>query len=73
MSYATQQQSRTLWIGDIDPWMNEEHVIQIFQAILKDDSKTAAIRNIKIIRDKTKGSLQGNYITIKNKYIILYF
>jgi RNA recognition motif-containing protein len=45
-------QARSLWIGEIDSWMDEGFMIKIFQEV-------ANVKNLKIIRDKTKGTSMG--------------
>jgi RNA recognition motif-containing protein len=44
--------SKTLWIGEIDSWMDEKFLIKIF-------SDYANVKNIKVIRDKVTGIHQG--------------
>jgi len=44
--------SKTLWIGEIDSWMDEKFLIKVF-------SEYANVRNIKVIRDKITGAPQG--------------
>ena len=41
-------QSKTLWIGDIEPWMTEQDVSRMFENI-------AQVVSVKLIRDKIKG------------------
>ena len=45
-------QSRTLWIGDVEPSMNEGHIAAQFNNI-------ATVTNVKLIRDKVKGTPVG--------------
>jgi RNA recognition motif-containing protein len=40
-------QSKTLWIGDVEPWMNEQHIAAQFNQI-------ATVTNVKLIRDKAR-------------------
>lgn len=40
--------AKTLWIGDIETWMDETYIQDIF-------GKVAVISNVKLIRDKLKG------------------
>jgi hypothetical protein len=40
------QAAKTLWIGDIEPWMDEQHIKSLFQGI-------ATITSVKLIKDKT--------------------
>lgn len=49
---ANSTQSRSLWIGDVEYWMDEGFLIKIFQEI-------ANVKNLKIIRDKTKNTNLG--------------
>lgn len=44
---GAQSQSRTLWIGDVEPWMNEGHIAAQFNQI-------ATVTNVKLIRDKAR-------------------
>jgi RNA recognition motif-containing protein len=44
--------SKTLWIGEIDSWMDEKFLIKVF-------SEYANVKNIKVIRDKVSGTNQG--------------
>ena len=44
---GAQTQSRTLWIGDVEPWMNEHHIAQQFNQI-------ATVTSVKLIRDKAR-------------------
>lgn len=39
--------SKTLWIGDVEPWMNEGHIAAQFNQI-------ATVTNVKLIRDKAR-------------------
>lgn len=36
---------RTLWIGDIEPWMNEKHIEDVF-------NKVGRVISVKLIRSK---------------------
>ena len=45
-------QSKTLWIGDVEPWMNEQHIAAQFESI-------TPVTNVKLIRDKVKGTPVG--------------
>jgi hypothetical protein len=31
MNITNSSQSRTLWLGDVDPWMNEDFIKSIFK------------------------------------------
>ena len=44
--------SKTLWIGDVEPWMKETDVANQFNNI-------ATVVNVKLIRDKIKGTPMG--------------
>jgi RNA recognition motif-containing protein len=48
----TDSQSKTLWIGDVEPWMNEQDIAAQFQSI-------TPVTNVKLIRDKVKGTPVG--------------
>ena len=45
-------QSKTLWIGDIEPWMTETDVSRMFENI-------AQVVSVKLIRDKIKAQPVG--------------
>jgi RNA recognition motif-containing protein len=45
-------QQRTLWIGDVEPWMDESYIMGIFQGL-------AAVKHVKLIRDKAKNTPVG--------------
>jgi len=45
-------QTKTLWIGDVESWMNEQNVAAQFDNI-------ATVSHVKIIRDKVKGTPVG--------------
>ncbi len=40
-------QSKPLWIGDVEPWMNEQDITKMFDNI-------APVVSVKLIRDKVK-------------------
>ncbi|CDW85906.1 uncharacterized rna-binding isoform 2 [Stylonychia lemnae] len=46
------QGSKTLWIGDIEPWMDESYTSNLFNGI-------ALVVSVKLIRDKNKGTPVG--------------
>lgn len=46
------QDSKTLWIGDIESWMDEKYITNLFCQI-------GAVVNVKIIRDKNSGAPMG--------------
>lgn len=49
MSSGSISESKTLWVGDIENWMNEEYLTRLF-------SKTGAtVVSVKIIKDKATG------------------
>jgi hypothetical protein len=49
MSGLSISDSKTLWVGDIENWMNEDYLTRLF-------SKTGAtVLNVKIIKDKASG------------------
>lgn len=53
MSGLSISDSKTLWVGDIENWMNEDYLTRLF-------SKTGAtVLNVKIIKDKASGLPQG--------------
>lgn len=47
-----QSDSKTLWVGDIENWMDENYVANLF-------SKMGSVLNAKIIRDKSSGAPMG--------------
>ena len=49
---AQQSSAKTLWIGDIEPWMDESYVQKMF-------SNYAAVSSVKLIRDKVKNTPLG--------------
>ena len=52
--------SKTLWIGEIDSWMDEKLLINAFSEYGKQIILTQAIvKNLKIIRDKVSGTHLG--------------
>lgn len=51
-SNGGQEQSKTLWIGDVEPWMSESDIAAQFNDI-------ATVQNVKLIRDKSKGTPVG--------------
>jgi RNA recognition motif-containing protein len=44
--------TRSLWVGDIEAWMDEKYVTELF-------SKTGQVVSVKIIKDKSTGSPSG--------------
>ncbi|XP_066373388.1 uncharacterized protein [Miscanthus floridulus] len=49
---AATDEVRTLWIGDLQYWMDENYVFGRF-------ANTREVQNVKLIRDKNSGQLQG--------------
>jgi RNA recognition motif-containing protein len=49
---GNQAQAKSLWFGDIESWMDESFIIKAFQ-------NYAQVKNIKLIRDKSKSSNLG--------------
>ena len=49
---SVQQQGKSLWIGDVEPWMSENDIAKQFDNI-------ATVTNVKLIRDKDKGNPVG--------------
>ncbi|AQK46325.1 Polyadenylate-binding protein RBP45C [Zea mays] len=49
---AAADEVRTLWIGDLQYWMDDNYVFGCF-------SNTGEVQNVKLIRDKNSGQLQG--------------
>jgi len=50
--YPSVTSSKTLWIGEIDGWMDEKFLTKVF-------SDYAIVKNVKVIRDKITGMHQG--------------
>lgn len=46
------QDSKTLWVGDIENWMDEGYVANLF-------AKGGQVTNVKIIKDKSSGAPMG--------------
>ena len=52
--------SKTLWIGEIESWMEEKFLIKVFSDYGKENFLFLAnVKNIKVIRDKVSGAHQG--------------
>jgi RNA recognition motif-containing protein len=49
---GSHQDSKTLWVGDIESWMDENYIANLF-------SKVGQVTNAKIIRDKNSGAPMG--------------
>lgn len=45
-------QGKSLWIGDVEPWMNENDIAAQF-------NKIAQVTNVKLIKDKQSGKPVG--------------
>lgn len=45
-------ESRTLWIGDVESWMDESYIASLFNS-------TGAVQSVKVIRDKNTGLPAG--------------
>jgi RNA recognition motif-containing protein len=52
MAAPTHQDTKTLWIGDIESWMDENYIANLF-------CQVGAVANVKIIRDKNSGAPMG--------------
>ncbi|CDW73706.1 mrna binding post-transcriptional regulator [Stylonychia lemnae] len=68
---ATVIGAKTLWIGDVEPWMDENYMAGLFAGI-------ASVQSVKLIRDKLKGTPVGygfiefpNHEVAKNVYLTL--
>lgn len=64
-------QARSLWMGDIESWMNEDFIKNIFKEYGNNKRKLTLlkdVRNVKIIRDKTKPTGTGKNKNRKLKY-----
>lgn len=46
------QDSKTLWVGDIENWMDESYVANLF-------AKAGQVVSVKIIKDKNSGAPMG--------------
>ncbi len=72
-------QQRTLWIGDIEPWMDEAYVTGLFSGVSRlDNFQIASVTQVKLIRDKIKQTPVGygfvefpNHEIAKNVFINL--
>lgn len=51
-SMQSHQDSKTLWIGDVENWMTEKDITNMF-------SQIGSVTNVKIIRDKSSGTPMG--------------
>jgi len=55
---------RTLWIGDIEPWMDEAYITSLFQGLgilINFLYKAIAnVTNVKLIKDRVVGLPDGN-------------
>ena len=49
---TTHQDSKALWVGDIESWMDENYIANLF-------CKIGSVVNVKIIRDKNSGAPMG--------------
>ncbi|XP_062183938.1 RNA-binding protein L-like [Phragmites australis] len=49
---AAADEARTLWIGDLQYWMDENYIYTCF-------ANTGEVQSVKLIRDKSSGQLQG--------------
>src|SRR5689334_6061162 len=58
---SQQNQTRTLWIGDIESWMDEKFLMKTFSELSKIIKflPLATVKNVKIMRDKNTGLTQG--------------
>jgi len=52
LANSQSQDSKTLWVGDIETWMDEASLANIF-------ARTGAVANVKVIRDKKTGMSLG--------------
>jgi hypothetical protein len=52
---GTEGGSKTLWIGDVEPWMNEGHIAAQFNQI-------ATVTNVKLIRDKSRAPVGYGFV-----------
>jgi hypothetical protein len=46
---ASNEASKTLWMGEMEPWMDENFIKQIFQTLLGENVQ------VKVIRDRNSG------------------
>eukprot|EP00347_Sterkiella_histriomuscorum_P014913 403359035 len=68
---AGQVGAKTLWIGDVEPWMDDAYISSLFSGI-------ASVQTVKLIRDKLKGTPVGygfvefpNHDVARNVYLTL--
>eukprot|EP00274_Cyanoptyche_gloeocystis_P003408 CAMPEP_0196664862 /NCGR_PEP_ID=MMETSP1086-20130531/58736_1 /TAXON_ID=77921 /ORGANISM="Cyanoptyche gloeocystis , Strain SAG4.97" /LENGTH=84 /DNA_ID=CAMNT_0042001349 /DNA_START=1 /DNA_END=252 /DNA_ORIENTATION=+ len=56
------RETKTLWVGDIDHWMDENYLSQLF-------AHTGEVVNVKIIRDKVTGYPAGyGFVEFSSRY-----
>ena len=46
---ASDQSAKTLWMGEMEPWMDENFIKQVFQTVLGEQVQ------VKVIRDRNSG------------------
>jgi len=51
-SMSSEDEKRTLWVGDIEQWMDENYLAAMF-------SQTAQVTEVKMLRDKATGLPHG--------------
>lgn len=51
-SQTGSQETKTLWVGDIENWMDEGYIANLF-------AKVGSVVSVKIIRDKNSGAPMG--------------
>ena len=61
------QDSKTLWVGDIETWMDEAYLANIFASTgtyfpHSHTKNIGAVSNVKVIRDKKTGASLGKKI-----------
>lgn len=58
------EEMRTLWVGDIETWMDENYIVKLFQT-------TADVSTVKIIRDKSTNSERYEFKASNSLYGML--
>jgi|JFJP01.1.fsa_nt_gi RNA recognition motif-containing protein len=51
---STPQDSKTLWVGDIENWMDDSYIANLFNKFAP-----GTVQGVKIIRDKNSGAPMG--------------
>ena len=65
--------SCTLWMGDLEIWMNEEYLIKMFKDLSKFFNKSTEVNvvSVKVVKDNTDSKKYGILLIISFKVIHL--